>query len=192
MSLVNLMAKKNIFSLIALVALLSGCAAPQYPNYFRDDRIGGAYGLAAGDRLRIIVFGQDNLSNSYAVDGSGNISIPLIGSVRAQGRTTQQLSEEIAAKLRGGILRDPKVSVEIEAYRPFFILGEVTTAGQYPFVSGMTIETAVAIAGGFGPRAARGTANVTRMIDGQPVKATVPLNQPVQPGDSITITERFF
>jgi len=179
-------------SLLAL-AMLSGCAEPRYTNYFRDDQLNRPYTLAGGDRLRIIVFGQDNLSNSYAVDGSGNISMPLIGNVRAQGRTAAQLGEEIAQKLRGSaILRDPKVSAEVEAYRPFFILGEVTTAGQYPYINGMTVETAVAVAGGFGPRAARSGVQLTRIVNGQPVKASVPMTQPVLPGDTITVTERFF
>jgi protein involved in polysaccharide export with SLBB domain len=113
----------------------------------------GAYTLDSGDRLRIVVFGQEGLTNSYAVDASGHIAMPLIGSVLARGATTDQLSRRIADKLRQGYIREPHVAVEIEAYRPFFILGEVTQPGQYPYVANMTVETAVAIAGGF--RAAR-------------------------------------
>jgi polysaccharide biosynthesis/export protein len=176
---------------IAVSALVSGCATPQYPNFFKEDQIVRPYTLASGDRLRIIVFGQNDLSNSYSVDGSGKIAMPLIGSVPAEGRTVAELSDEIATKLRNGLLRDPKVSAEVEAYRPFFILGEVGKAGQYPYVNGMTVETAVAIAGGFSPHASRTTANVTRLIDGKPIKATVPIDQAVLPGDNITITERF-
>jgi len=185
------MTRKHILYVISALWLLSGCATPQYPNYFKDDPIVRPYTLAAGDKLRIIVFGQNDLSNSYAVDGSGNIAMPLIGSVHAEGRTTTQLSEDIAAKLRNGLLRDPKVSTEVDTYRPFFILGEVGKAGQYAYVNGMTVETAVAIAGGFGPHALRTSATLTRLIDGKPVKATVPINQAVLPGDNITIPERF-
>jgi polysaccharide export outer membrane protein len=106
--------------------------------------------------------------------------------------TTAALEKSVEAKLRSGFLRDPKVSVEVEAFRPFFILGEVTVAGQYPFVSGMTVQTAVAIAGGFTPRGYQASADVTRTIDGKAYTAPVPITQPVQPGDTIVIRERFF
>jgi polysaccharide biosynthesis/export protein len=150
------------------------------------------YTLAGGDRLRILVFGQDSLSNSYTLDGGGQLSMPLIGSVAAYGQTTKALEIQIATKLKGGFLRDPKVSVEVEQYRPFFILGEVTTSGQYAFVNGMTVQTAVAIAGGYQPRADRHVALITRQIQGERVTGKVPLDTPVRPGDTITIRERFF
>jgi polysaccharide export outer membrane protein len=148
--------------------------------------------IASGDRLRIIVFGQESLSNSYAVDGSGHISMPLIGMVEAEGQTTASLARRIEAQYRNGFLREPRVSVEVEAFRPFFILGEVAAPGQYPFVSGMSIETAVAIAGGFTPRAFKSGADLTRSINGRPYQGTVPVTQPVRPGDTIIIRERFF
>jgi polysaccharide biosynthesis/export protein len=150
------------------------------------------YTLANGDRLRVLVFGQESLSNSYTVDGAGQISMPLIGPVGAFGQTTRSLESAIAAKLRAGFLREPKVSVEVELYRPFFILGEVTTSGQYPFVNGMSVQTAVAIAGGFQPRADKHLADITRSINGEVVTGRVPLDTPVRPGDTITIRERFF
>ena len=103
------------------------------------------YTLANGDRLRVIVFGQESLSNSYGVDSAGQISMPLIGTIVAHGRTTRSLEAAIAGRLREGYLREPKVSVEVEQHRPFFILGEVTQSGQYPYVSGMTVQTAVLI-----------------------------------------------
>ena len=124
--------------------------------------------------------------------GEASISMPLVNTVMAQGRTTQQLAREIEAKLRGGYLREPKVSVEVDTYRPFFVLGEVTNSGQFPFVSGMTVQTAVAIAGGFTPRGQRNSAEITRQIDGQTVTASVPITYPVQPGDTIVIKERWF
>src|SRR5208282_3852139 len=113
------------------------------------------YTLDSGDRLRIVVFGQDGLTNSYVLDASGDLDMPLIGMVAARGLTTDQLSARIAGLLRQGFIREPHVAVEIEAYRPFFILGEVTQPGQYPYVANMTAETAIAIAGGFTPRALR-------------------------------------
>ena len=152
----------------------------------------GPYTLDSGDKLRIVVFGQDALSNTYAVDANGMVSMPLIGPVAARGMTTSSLSGAIAAKLRQSFIRDPSVAVEIETYRPFFILGEVTYPGQYPYVARMTAETAVAIAGGFTPRASKATVSITRKMQGVPMKFSVPLNYPVRPGDTLTIGERWF
>ncbi len=180
------------FVCLALVAALQGCAATgPSATQFRA-QAEAPYTLAAGDRVRVIVFGQDSLSNSFAVNSSGDIAMPLIGMVPARGRTTDQLAHEIADRLRNGYVRDPRVSVEVEAYRPFFILGEVTTAGQYPYVNGMTVETAVAIAGGFTPRASKDEAQLTRTVNGRTIVANVPITQPVKPGDTILIHERFF
>ena len=173
--------------------MAAGACAPRYDgSEYTLAQPAGPYRLASGDRLRIIVFGQDNLSNIYAVDGSGRISMPLIDTVEAQGRTTQQLASAIEARLRGGYVREPKVSVEVETYRPFFVLGEVTASGQFPYVSGMTVQTAVAIAGGFSPRGQRNYAEITRQVDGQLVTATVPIPYPVQPGDTSVIKDRWF
>jgi len=154
--------------------------------------ISQSYTLDAGDRLRIVVFGQDGLTNSYAVDASGHIAMPLIGTVMAKGDTTDQLAAKIAAKLRDGYIREPHVAVEIEAYRPFFILGEVTQPGQYPYVANMTAETAVAIAGGFTPRAARRSVIVNRSYNGQQMRMAVPLTYPLRPGDTVSVQERWF
>ena len=180
-----------IYTGLILMALLQGCArTPQFADYSAMSQ--GPYTLASGDRLRVIVFGQDSLSNSYSVDGAGNIAMPLIGLIPAQGRTTQELSHELETHLRNGFLRQPRVSVEVEAYRPFFVLGEVTTAGQYPYVNGMTVQTAVAIAGGYSPRASKSSAELTRVVEGAPATYSVPPTFPVRPGDTITIKERFF
>jgi polysaccharide export outer membrane protein len=150
------------------------------------------YTLDAGDKLRVVVFGQDGLTNSYSVDAGGNITMPLIGTVPARGMTTAELSAAIGARLKQGFIREPHVAVEIETYRPFFILGEVTYPGQYPFVANMTVETAVAIAGGFTPRAYHSDVVLSRTVGGHTVRATVPVTTPVRPGDTITINERWF
>jgi polysaccharide export outer membrane protein len=170
----------------------AGCATRAPSVGGLDPEPATPYTLASGDRLRIIVFGQDNLSNVYAVDGAGRITMPLIGSVPAIGLTTQQLARAIEGHLRQGYVREPRVTVEVDSYRPFFILGEVQTSGQYPFVSGMTVQTAVAIAGGFAPRARRSSATITRRIGSDTVTAEVPITFPVQPGDTILIGERWF
>ncbi len=187
---------KRISTALALVSALAlaGCShhRPQAFSEVLASTLHEPYTLANGDRLRVIVFGQDSLSNSYTVDTVGHISMPLIGAVNAKGQTTKSLEDQIAGKLRGGFLREPKVSVEVEQYRPFFILGEVTTSGQFPFVNGMTVQTAVAIAGGYQPRANRHMAEVTRMVNGEVVTGRVPLDAPVRPGDTVTIVERYF
>jgi polysaccharide export outer membrane protein len=152
----------------------------------------GPYTLDSGDKLRVVVYGQEGLSNSYTVDAGGSLSMPLIGSVPARGLTPQQLGREIAASLRRGYIREPHVAVEIETYRPFFILGEVAFPGQYPYVANMTVETAIAIAGGFSPRAKREAVDLSRPHGGQMVKGSVPMYTPVRPGDTITVAERWF
>lgn len=189
----TLVMSRRLASLALAVAMTAGACAPRYaPSDYALAQPAGPYRLASGDRLRVIVFGQDNLSNIYAVDGSGKISMPLIDAVEAQGRTTQQLEKAIEGRLRAGFLREPKVSVEVDTYRPFFVLGEVTNSGQFPYVHGMTVQTAVAIAGGFTPRGQRAYAEVTRQVEDQLVTASVPITYPVQPGDTIVIKERWF
>lgn len=172
--------------------LLSGCGAPRLNADVFEAHATAPYRLAAGDRLRIIVFGQDSLSNSYAVDGAGQISMPLVGLVNVYGLSTTEAERAVEGRLRGRYLREPRVSVEVEAYRPFFVLGEVTTAGQYPYINGMTVQNAIAVSGGFTPRAQRSWVNVTRIIDGAPVTVSAPLSQPILPGDTISVPERFF
>ena len=115
----------------------------------------GPYTLDAGDKLRIVVFGQDALSNNYTVDAArpGDAAADRRG--EARGLTTAQLVGAIAGRLKRSFIRDPSVAVEIETYRPFFVLGEVTYPGQYPYVPNMTVENAIAIAGGFTPRASK-------------------------------------
>ena len=149
-----------------------------------------AYTLDSGDKLRVVVFGQDGLTNSYSVDAGGSITMPLIGAVKARGLTTSELSAAITARLRQGYIRDPAVAVEVESYRPFFILGEVTYPGQYPYVANMTVETAVAIAGGYSPRAFRQQVELTRTVRGQMIRSTVPVTTPVHPGDTINVSEQ--
>ena len=132
------------------------------------------YRLDAGDRLRVVVYGQDGLTNSYGIDAGGAITMPLIGAVPARGKTPATLASEISARLRRGYIRDPSVAVEIESYRPFFILGEVAAPGQYPYVPNMSIESAVAIAGGFSPRARRDRVTLTHIDVSGPVRLIVP------------------
>jgi len=151
-----------------------------------------AYRLDAGDRLRVVVYGQEGLTNSYAIDAGGSITMPLIGAVRARGLTPAALAGSITGRLRNGFIREPSVAVEIEAYRPFFILGEVAAPGQYPYVPNMSVESAVAIAGGFSPRARRDEVMLSHTTEQGIVRAAVPLGTPIDPGDTIQIGERWF
>lgn len=187
--------------LMALAA--TGCMRSNGPPVVTAEPIGYAapvipvateitYRLDSGDKLRVVVFGQEGLTNTYAVDANGRITMPLIGAVPARGSTAAALAQAIGARLRQGYIREPHVAVEIETYRPFFILGEVTNPGQYAYVANMTVETAVAIAGGFSPRAYKGEVKVTRTVDGVPTRGPVPLAFPVQPGDTINVAERWF
>jgi polysaccharide export outer membrane protein len=150
------------------------------------------YKLDAGDRLRIVVYGQEGLTNSYAIDAGGSITMPLIGAVHARGLTPAGLTSEITGKLRNGYIREPSVAVEIEAYRPFFILGEVAAPGQYPYVPNMSVESAVAIAGGFSPRARRDRVTLTHTDAGGSSRVVVPLGTPINPGDTVLVGERWF
>ena len=151
-----------------------------------------SYKLDAGDKLRVVVYGQDGLTNTYAIDAGGAITMPLIGSVPARGRTPGGLASEISAKLRNGYIRDPSVAVEIESYRPFFILGEVAAPGQYPYVPNMSVESAVAIAGGFSPRALRDRVTLTHTDNSGSMRVVVPLGTAVSPGDTVLVGERWF
>jgi polysaccharide biosynthesis/export protein len=180
------------FILIAVLAglALGGCA--HAPSLAPAPDPAGPYILDSGDRLRVVVFGQEGLSNSYAVDPSGRITMPLIGAVPARGMTTAEVSQAVAVKLKDGFVREPHVAVEVEIYRPFFVLGEVTTPGQFPFVPNLTAEGAVAIAGGFSPRALRGPVEMHRQGTDGILVASVPLNYPVRPGDTIVVAERWF
>jgi polysaccharide export outer membrane protein len=174
----------------AVVGALAGTvvAAPRLDASNVDE----PYRLDSGDRLRIVVFGQEGLTNSYLVDPGGMITMPLINAVRARGLTTAELSRAIADHLRGGFIREPHVAIEVEIYRPFFILGEVTFPGQYAFVPHMTAENAIAIAGGFTPRAYRQTIKLNRPVLGGVLSNSLPLHTLIRPGDTIVVTERWF
>jgi polysaccharide export outer membrane protein len=154
--------------------------------------IDGPYFLDTGDKLRVFVYGEPSLSKIYTVDRAGRIAMPLIGSVRAQGMTTSALRRSIAAKLGAQYLRDPQVTVDIVQNRPFFILGEVRRAGQYPYVNGMTARMAVAIGGGFATWADEHRIQITRRTNGLVSRMDVPEDFVISPGDTVYVYQRFF
>jgi polysaccharide export outer membrane protein len=181
-----------LFSALLAVSMLAGCSsykpAPEAFHKVLDE----PYRLGAGDRVRVTVFEQQGLTNTYSIDQSGYLSFPLIGAIPARGHTSQQLEGEIAKKLRQGYLRDPDVSVEIDRYRPIFVMGEVGAAGQYSYVPGLTVQKAVAIAGGFSPRANQESVDITRDINGKVLTGRVVTSDPLLPGDTVYVRERLF
>ncbi|TRW91970.1 polysaccharide biosynthesis/export family protein [Candidatus Methylobacter oryzae] len=150
------------------------------------------YQLGSGDVLKIIVFNQEDLSGEYTINGAGQISLPLIGNVNAKDLTAKQLEQGITDKLKPDYLLNPRVSVQVLNYRPFYILGEVKEPKSYPYVDGMTYLNAVAIAGGYTYRAKEDHVVVIRMNDPQKRELTLNMDEKVLPGDVIHVKERFF
>lgn len=150
-----------------------------------------SYLLDTGDRLRVFVYGQPNLSRIYPVDQSGLISVPLIGPVKARGLTSQRLAHAIRSRLATQYVKDPEVTVDIAQHRPFYVLGEVRNAGQYTYTGGLTVRSAVAIAGGFSERANERVVEITRRAGGLVEKFDAPDEFVIQPGDTIYVYERF-
>lgn len=152
------------------------------------------YVLGADDKVHITVFGEDHLTGDYSVTSGGVISFPLIGNVPAAGRNLSAVQEEIRARLASGYLRDPKVALEVATFRSLYVLGEVNKPGEYPFRTNLTLEQAVATAGGFTYRASKkkiylrhaGEQTKTRVgVDGESVVM-------LRPGDTVSVGERFF
>ncbi|MEZ5998299.1 MAG: polysaccharide biosynthesis/export family protein [Hyphomonas sp.] len=190
---------RNLVQSLAGLSLLfaAACSTPvvaqgQLPETVLQQSAAPAYTLGNGDKLRITVFGQDDLSGQFEVDGTGAISMPLIGQVKAQGLTTPQLEDRIRTMLDGNYILNPRVSVEVTNYRPFYILGEINRPGEYAYTSGLTVLNAVAGAGGFTYRAKKKIVYIKSVgsADEQAFELT-PLTV-VKPGDTIRIDERTF
>ena len=176
--------------LLLLLVPLAACAVNARPSTYLVE-VKGPYALDTGDVIRVSVYGEAELTKSYAIDDAGAVSLPLIGSVPVRGRTTQQAAAAITAKLAQGFIREPSVAVEIETYRPFFIQGAVESAGQFPYVYGMTVRAAISTAGGYTDTASREDALIYRRQGNQMVKGSVNLDFPIYPGDTIVVPERF-
>ena len=189
-----------IFSIF--MGLLSACSTPSgsalpvlgVVSDMGGDELGRttAYRLGTGDQVRVIVFGEESLSNEFVVDGEGAISMPLIGEVDAAGLTLQELRTRIELQLAEGYLTDPRVSAEVLNYRPFYILGEVETSGEFPYTDGLTVINAVARAGGFTYRANTRRVFIKRAGSDVEVEVTLTPTLRVMPGDTVRITERLF
>jgi polysaccharide export outer membrane protein len=188
-------AKSKVTTLLAAAmtsVMLAGCSGYHPAPKAFHEAVMQPYRLDAGDRLRVTVFEQTGLTGTYSVDQAGYIAFPLIGAVPARGRTLQELEGTIAGSLRQGYLRDPDVSIEIDRYRSFFVLGEVGQAGQYSYVAGMTVQNAIAIAGGYSARAYQHNVDITRNINGEIMTGRVKITDPILAGDTIYVRERLF
>jgi len=151
------------------------------------------YRLGAGDEVRITVYGFDQMTNSYAVSDTGTISLPLLPPLAVGGRTVAEVEQSVGAALKAKeLVNDPSVSAQVVKYRPFFILGEVQRPGQYPFVPGMSVLTAVTIAGGYTFRAEKKNATITRQSGNAVIKGSGDQTALIAPGDTILIRESWF
>lgn len=185
---------RRLIVAVAMSATAVACSgAPDLPLASASDVV-APYTLAPGDKLRVTVYGEETLSGEYSVTAGGDVSFPLIGNVPVTGKTVEQFQEVLTAQLADGYVNDPRVSAEMIDYRPYYILGEVSRPGQYPYSVGLTVEQAVAAAGGFTYRANDDRVFLKRAMDTQ--ESLVDLeNSPsfhVRPGDTIRIGERFF
>lgn len=182
--------------LVSLLCMGSFACASVAPSLSRNELLEEAplteYRLGAGDRVSVIVFRHDDLSGAFSVDGSGQVSLPLIGALQAQGLTVRELELVIEERLRGDYLNRPDVSVEVLTYRPFYILGEVNEPGNYPYVDGLTVVNAVAMASGYTYRADRNRVMLQRAGETQETPYSISATSPVMPGDTIRIPERLF
>jgi polysaccharide export outer membrane protein len=187
----------GLFFSVTTLLLLAGCessgiASGNQTTSSETSREVTEYKLGAGDQLRIIVFGEDNLSGEFIIDNSGFVSMPLIGEVEAGKKSIREFQKAVETKLLDGYLKDPKVSAEVLNFRPYYILGEVTSSGEYPYSGGLTVLNAVATAGGFTYRANTKVVYIKRAGEQTEVQYPLTVSTPVQPGDTIRVSERLF
>lgn len=185
---------QRFLSLLAIFAAVLAVASPQWAHAQATAEVREIpeYRLGPGDKVRVITFGEESLTGEFFVGGSGNISLPLIGEVRAQGLSISEFQRAIQTELEQGYLKDPRVSVEVLNYRPFYILGEVETPGEYPYTNGLSVLNAVATAGGFTYRANNRRVFIKRASEDEEREYPLTPLTPVAPGDTIRIKERFF
>lgn len=184
---------------LALIGAASGAsgAGAREPTLLAsklNQEVAVGYRIAAGDKLKVTVFEEPSLTGEYQIGGSGDLAIPLIDPIPAKGLTPNEIATIIAEKLKaGGYVLVPRVAAEVIINRPFYILGEVKLPGEYPYGGDMTLEQAVARAGGFSPRANRTTILLRRQdwTSARKVKLDGPALR-IAPGDTITIRESFF
>ena len=172
---------------------MAGCSGVQFDPFLEQPpELSNHYVLGAGDQVRVVVFGQEELSGEFSVNADGSVALPLVGAVTAAGKTPNALESAIALALSPDYVRDPQVSVEVLRYRPYFIMGEVRAPGSYPYMSGLDVHSAVAVAGGYTYRAKKTFVLLTRSTGGKKERREVQPDTPILPGDVIEVPERFF
>ena len=177
----------------AVVCFIGNQANAQQRNTKLDvNRPVAAYTLGSGDQIRVTVFGHTDLSGEFEIDGIGRVSLPLIQDVKAAGLSLKELEKSVTRKLKPDFLKNPRVSIDVLNYRPFYILGEVKKPGSYPFVNGMTVVNAIALAGGYTYRAGKDDIFIVRAGDVEQKKQGVTHETIVMPGDVIEVPDRFF
>ena len=174
---------------LLLLLLLAGCAVSPRTEYLPAAHQ-EPYALDTGDVVRVSVYGEPELTNSYRVDDSGALSLPLVGNVPVRGKTTQSAAIAITSALKSGFIREPSVAVEIETYRPFYIQGGVVSGGQYAYVYGMTLRAAISTAGGFSDLTAPKHATLYRRVGDETLETVVTMDFLIRPGDSIVVPGR--
>lgn len=171
---------------------MDGAPAAVAPQTERGVEIAAEYKVGSGDRLRVTVFGHDDLSGVFEIDGAGVVALPLVGAAAIGGLTLVEAEAVIVDALRPDYLKNPRVSIEVLNYRPFYIIGEVRSPGSYAYVNGISVLNAVAIAGGFTYRARESRMTVIRADDPLRKKAPATPETVVLPGDIVEVPERFF
>ena len=191
-----IMTRVRVYSaLVSIALLISGCTGGSLSEAEQQSMAAAAVAapkLQPGDKIRINVFGENNLSGDYEIDQSGQISLPLAGTIEAVGLTQSELEQALAKKFRSEYLKNPKVTVTIATLRPFYMMGEVTKPGEYPYKSGLNVLTAMAIAGGPTYRASRSTVQIQRRGESSMRDYPLSASVPILPGDVITVPERYF
>jgi len=182
-------------ALFAVALLVSGCGAGSISEAEQQSLAAAATApptLQPGDKINVNVFGEQNLSGQYDIDQSGQISLPLSGTIKAQGLTQRELEQALAQKFRSEYLRNPKVTVTVMTLAPYYMMGEVKNPGQFAYKSGLNVLTAMAIAGGPTYRASRNSVEIQRR--GETTKRDYPISAsvPILPGDVINVPERYF
>ncbi|MBA6391151.1 polysaccharide biosynthesis/export family protein [Colwellia sp. BRX10-3] len=160
--------------------------------FFLGHVTAGDYKLGAGDQIQITVYGEADLTTNIKVDKSGVISFPFLSDIKVVGLSSKILENKIANGLRGDYLIDPQVTVSIVMYRPFFIHGQVKRPGGYPFQEDLTLDKAIAIAGGLAARASKSSWNITRLVDGKKAIFEANVSSAILPDDIIEIEQSFF
>lgn len=182
--------------LLTIVVSLGGCGGMGLPDEMAPTSVMAptdGYILAPGDQVRVNVFGQNNLSGEFKLDALGKVSMPLAGTLQASNGTARALADRIGQSLQQtGYLKDPQVSVEVLAYRPFYVMGEVKSPGEFPYTSGMTVLSAVARAGGYDYWAREGSVVLVRMVGAEQVEYRATERTPILPGDIIRVRKRYY